>query len=159
MERKKKVVRSIEKQTINEETGEVKQSSRENIVHFPSEPPYVKLYLEDIEYLYQLSKNSHRVLFELIKRMDYEGLVVLNSSIKKVISSRVGYRTVASLDNYISKELIKKGIFKRVDTGVYQPNPNLFGRGEWKDIKKKRDGWIKIDYKDGERVIKSSLSS
>ena len=32
-------------------------------------------------------------------------------------------------------EFVKTGIFKRIATGTYQVNAELFGKGEWKDIK------------------------
>jgi butyrate kinase len=42
-------------------------------------------------------------------------------------------------ENYLKQQIIKLqkgGIVKRISHGVYAVNPFLFGKGEWKDIKK-----------------------
>lgn len=148
----KKVIQQSES-TKTDENGEVTQRTQTKVYTFPKEPPYIKLYLQDIEKLYTLPDGTHRVLFELLKKLDYDGEINLNISVKRKIVENIGWKTVASLDNYISKHLIKKDIFKRIDTGVYAPNPNLFGRGDWKDIYQRREGWIKVEYnKQGKKV-------
>ena len=127
-------------------SGEIMQTTRTNVYVLPKEPPYIKFYLQDIEKLYSLPGGSHRVIFALLKKLDFEGDINLNISVKRKIVASMGWKTVASLDNYISKYLMKNGIFTRIDVGVYAPNPNLFGCGGWEDIYKRRTGWIKISY-------------
>ncbi|MCC4276133.1 hypothetical protein [Marinomonas communis] len=159
MSNTKKVIREIETQTFNAETGEITNEISSKVVQLPTEPPFVKLYIEDIAALYQLPDGTHRVLVELLKKLDYEGKISLNKTNKLSICEKVGYKTVASLDNYLSKHLVKKGIFRKEGTGVFIPDPHLFGRGKWQDIYKQRQAWLKISYNEnGERTVMSSLN-
>lgn len=156
----KKVIQERITEAFNHETGEVEKTTRETVYNIPGEEPaYVKVYLQDIELLYSLPDSSHRVLFELLKRLDFEGNINLNSTNKKAIINAVGWKSIGVLDNYLSNHLIKKGIFKREGTGVYLPNPHLFGRGKWTEIKNRREAWLHVTYnEDGERKITSSLN-
>ena len=145
MKDSEKIIRQSEIIKTDANTG-VMETMRTNVYVLPKEPPYIKFYLQDIEKLYALPRGSHRVIFELLKKLDYGGLINLNISIKRRIIKNVGWKTVASLDNYISEHLTKKNLFTRVDVGGYAPNPSLFGRWSWEDICKRRTGWIKISY-------------
>lgn len=152
----KQLVQETYTETVDKQTGEIDQQSKTQVFTFPKEPPYIKLYLEDIEKIYSLPNNSSGVIYELLKRLDYEGLIALNSTTKKMICDRTGYK-LQSLNNYLGS-LVKKGIFKKAGRGVFQPDPNLFGRGDWKSIYKMREAWIKINYReDGTKDVSSSL--
>jgi hypothetical protein len=153
----KKLVQETHQTTVDHSTGEVTSEVNSKVIRLPSEPPYIKLYIEDLSNMYNLPKNSPELLLELLKKLDYEGQISLNSSNKKIIAKKTN-KAVKTLDNFLS-ELIKKDIFRRIDTGLFAPNPHLFGRGEWREIYKRREAWLKVTYKEnGERVVNSSLN-
>lgn len=106
------------------------------------EPPYVKMYLQDILYLSDVPVQYEKLILALLKRCTYASTehpncVILNSTIKKIICKEMGWKRISSLDNAIQK-LLRGQIVRRIDTGVYEFNPHLFGRGEWQDIAKIR---------------------
>ena len=98
------------------------------------------------------------IIFELLKKLDYDGHINLNITVKRKIIKSIGWTNVGSLDNYISKHLINKGIFKKIGTGVFEPDPNLFGRGDWKDIHQRREGWMKFSYENDKRAITTNFT-
>ena len=152
----KKLVQETYSERLNTETGEIENQTSSKVYTFPKEPPYVKLYLEDIEKLYSLPKNSSAALYELLRKLDYDGLINLNSTAKAMICEKIGYKK-QSLNNYLSK-LVQSDVFRNIGRGVYKPNPHLFGRGEWKEIYKQREAWLKVKYnKDGTRTVESSF--
>lgn len=112
---------------------------------YKQEPPYIKLYLEDILYMSDMPKSLSGLTYSLAKRATFadkdQGLVVyLPTFLKQQLLEECGYAKLHSLDNAIGK-LCKGGIIKRLGTGAYQLNPYLFGRGEWKDIDNIRATW------------------
>ena len=154
----KKIIQQNELREVNPDTGEITSHTENKVFTLPKEPPYIKMYLEDLERLYKLPTASSPVLYELLRQMNYDGLINLNASVKKRICEKVNYKK-QSLDNYLSA-LIKAGVFRRADRGVYQPDPHLFGKGDWMSIYKQREAWLNVSYSSsGKRVITSSLSS
>ena len=134
---------------VDGQTGEVLQ----NIEHSQTgtktirtaEPPYIKLYVEDMLYMCDMPKTYTNLTLELVKRASYandeEGLCVsLNSFVKGKICTACGWDKMRSLNNALTK-LVKGNILKRLGTGTYQLNPFLFGKGEWKDIENIRMTW------------------
>lgn len=153
----KKLIQETHTEMVDHSTGEITSETNTKVVRIPTEPPYIKLYIEDLSNMYNLPKNSPDLLLELLKKLDYEGQITLNSASKKVIAERAG-KAVKTLDNFLG-ELVKKDIFRRIDTGLFAPNPHLFGRGEWREIYKRREAWLKVTYtEDGQRIVNSSLN-
>jgi hypothetical protein len=114
------------------------------------EPPFIKLYLNDIVLLKNLPSSYSSILYELMKLMTWDNKIVLNSSIKKNIMAALNIKT-STLNNTLS-QFVKKKILYRLDVGVYMPNPYLFARGDYSDINQLR---LIIDYipKTGDRNI------
>ena len=52
---------------------------------------------------------------------------------KNIIAKKLNIG-LESINKAVS-EFTKTGLFKRLSVGMYQINPNIVGRGEWKDIK------------------------
>jgi hypothetical protein len=152
---KTKVI-SAETITVVDENGEIKEESRTEITRIPKEPPFIKLYLEDIAKLNNLPRCASVLMYELIKQTTYNGTINLNSTIKKQIAQRLNTST-QTIDNQIHK-MVKKDIFSRIGRGVLCPNPYLFGKGEWSSIRKQREAWLKISYDNNNRKIKSSFA-
>lgn len=151
--KKTDVIRTTEK--IDFKTGEIEESTVVTTFteKIPNEPAFIKLYLADILYLKGLQTTQSSLLFALLQQMNYQNEIVLNASIKRRIAKDVGL-TTGTIDNNLSN-FVKKNILFRVDRGVYQANPILFGRGEWKDIYKLR---LEVEYSNnGERKLKTAI--
>lgn len=141
------------------DTGEVSTVEHTNIVKLPTEPPYVKLYLDDIQKLYDLPNNT--ILYELLRRMNFDGEIVLNSSEKKKIAAKLDIK-VQSIDNYLTK-LKATNVFDSVEKGTYLPNPHLFGRGDWLKIldRRKKYNGIKLNVTysaDGSKTVETEFT-
>ncbi len=141
------------KQVIDSETGELIEYISETKGIIPREPDYVKLYLADISYLNALPKGITGILYELLRKMDYEGRIILNAGLKREIALTLG-TTVQNIENAISK-FSKKNILMRKDTGIYLANPWLFGKGKWENIRQIR---LNVIYNlDGSRTIGADI--
>ena len=142
--------------SVNQD-GVVKEEDSLRILRVPQEPPYVKMYMEDLTAIMRLPSGTKDLLHHLLVKMDYENMITLTTRSKKEIAERVGIK-IQTFDNYL-KKIVESGIFLRVGRGEYKVNPNLFARGEWNKISKQRDEWWKltITYKfNGEREIVGS---
>jgi hypothetical protein len=127
--------------TIKTDTGDITEVQDNYKIKIAQEPDYIKLYLNTLLTFKDLPKQMSSVLFQLLKLMGYADpeckfggqLISLTAFQKKQIIERLGIQP-NTLDQHISK-LVKSGIIRRVGYGTYQANPNMFGRGEWLDIK------------------------
>ena len=134
---------------INDITGEMMNSS--TIISYesklPNEPAYIKLYIEDIGRLCDLTRGEIRVLVKLVARIGYDGKVLLLLGVKRTISEELDC-SLSAVSNALTA-LTNSGIITRIDGGVYGLNPNLFARGKWRDIYEQRKPLrITIDYND-----------
>lgn len=141
------------------ETGEIKKTSVTNTFK-GDEPNYIKIYLDDIAYLYNVPKAGSSLIFELFNYITYNtNELILNSSVKKKIATKIGI-TVPSLANLICS-LVSKKILKRIDTGIYMLNPYLFGKGDWQTLKQLRNENIELvisyDCETNERTITTKI--
>jgi len=134
-------------------TLDVKTTTREIEI----EPDYIKLYIQDMLMLLGLPKGQSDILVMLLRRLDYNLEIVLNSHIKKGIAQKLNIKTkdgklaVNSIDKALGM-FRKKGILRRVGRGVYRTNPRLFARGKWRDIKKIR---MTVTYSENGKEISS----
>ncbi len=155
METNKKKIYVREVNEIKDtQSGEIIQTSRTEVSSFEKEPPYVKVYLEDIGKLNGLNPTEQKLVNELVFNMGYNNIVPAYKPIKEGIALKLGvsYNTI----NEAIKSLYKKGVLIRKARGFYIMDPNLFGRGSWKDIKNIR---MTIDYNDdGTKTINTEVS-
>lgn len=147
----KKIVKEITTNQVDA-NGEYFQISNYQELRVPAEPDFIKIYLKDINKLFELPKGCSPALYEIIKRMGYDGKIVLNKYIKQECAEASGL-SLQSINNYVT-DFVKKNIIKRLGTGVYEANPNLFGKGSWTDICKRRELYITIRYSDeGKEIV------
>lgn len=109
---------------------------------YTQEPPYIKLYIQDVLYMQDMPRGLTNVMYALLKHATFADrglLIYLPAGLKKKLIEEA-WTTKATFDNALSK-LCKGQIIKREDVGVYSLNPYFFGRGEWKDIDKIRATW------------------
>lgn len=152
--RTKKVYREEENHEIDYNTGQINKTTKTITSRVPQEPPYVKLYLDDIAVLHNLPKGSSSLLHELLRQVNYEGLINLNSSVKTKIANALNFKNKQSVDNGLNK-LCKEGLLRSADRGVYEVNPHLFGKGDWATIFLRRQNFSFSVYYDeaGNRKI------
>jgi hypothetical protein len=140
-------------------TGEL-LSDRTNIIdisRMPIEPAYVKFYIDDLSLLNKLTAGETRILLYLSATADYRGEVLLPLGIKKRIATSAEL-SVQAVSNAITK-FVSKSILKRIDTSIYELNPELFARGKWREIRERRKAfYTTITYTpDGQRTVKTDL--
>lgn len=149
----RKIVDSIVERTIKHDSeGNIisDETSMQNKIRLvDKEPAYMKLYLDDISLLRQLSKMENLILHEIFKITQYNtNRVVLNKFYRDGISENLGIKD-QTVRNAISKLrkldfLIKEGV------GVYILNPKYFGIGDWSALKGLR---LVIEYTNEGRTI------
>jgi len=114
--------------------GSVTKSAVREIGHSKGEPPFVKLYLDNVLFLSDMPKGLSSILYALLERMPYgvgKGFAI-NAAIRREIATELGI-TEGSVRNAITK-LTQGTLLIRKDTGLYMFNPHFFGKGDWKDI-------------------------
>ena len=141
-----KIKQSIETEVVDAQ-GNITSKRANRVLNWGAEPPFVKVYLQDVLYLSDLPKGHENILFELLRRGTYAGdqygmTVTLSSGSKQLIAKDLKISNIRSINNALT-DLVKAKILTRVATGVYQFNPYLFGKGDWQDIARMR---LEIDY-------------
>ena len=92
------------------ETGEQKKRKEVKKVKVESEPAYFKVYLEEIETILKLPKDSHKLLFEMAKEMKYDGIINVNAYLKDQWMKSLGDTNKQSVNNAISKLTTRKAL-------------------------------------------------
>jgi Firmicute plasmid replication protein (RepL). len=155
MTKPERVVYNETKKEINFSTGEIKTEEITNVVKIPKEPPYVKMYIDDLAKILELTSGCRSLLYFLIKKMDYEGIITLTKSSRDRLAEQIGVKETA-VRNQIT-QLCQKGILRRIGTGEFEANPNLFARGDWSDIHKRRKCFkLTINYENEKRTLNGS---
>lgn len=118
------------------------------------EPPYMKLYLDDLALLRQLSKMENLILHEIFKITQYNtNRVILNKFYRDEIAKKLDIKD-QTIRNAISK-LSKLDLLIKQGTGVYILNPHYFGIGDWGSLKGLR---MTIEYTEqGKSISVSSI--
>jgi hypothetical protein len=127
--------------TTISENGKTKEEKSTRKILLAREPDYIKLYVNTLLAFKDLPKQMNALLIELLNIMTFANkeakhggqLIILNMFVKNEICERLGIR-MSTFKNALTN-LTKSGILKRVGNSTYQANPNMFGRGEWLDIK------------------------
>lgn len=130
---------TYERTVIDRESGDIIE--QEFIHKRGAEPPFIKLYLDCLCDFKGLSKSLNPILLEFLKYMTYANtsdpnggqVIYLNAALKRNIANATG-KTVKRIEQAIT-DFVKTGVFARIATGTYQVNAELFGKGDWKDIK------------------------
>lgn len=118
------------------ETGQI--TSRKTTFEFNKEPAYVKLYFDCLGVYIKnegLTSSLNDMLVEVLKRSTYaeEGqMVYLNTFTKEQVCKATG-KSMERMKQAI-RIWVKNKILVRVARGVYQVNPYIFGKGEWRNI-------------------------
>lgn len=147
-------VYSETKTHIDIQTGQVVSEEKTNVVRLPQEPEFIKLYLADINKIFDLPKGCSPVLYEILKKMNYEGQIILNKFVKEECA-KAAKIALSSFNNCLT-DLVKKDILKRLGTGTYMANPHLFGKGSWVEISKQREFYLTVKYSSkGKEIVQT----
>lgn len=126
---------------VSEETGDIRREVQHTTEVIPAsdEPDYVKLYIRawcDFKGLDGLRPSDRDVLRYLLPYMGFANdgqLIFVNASMKRLIAERTGLNT-RSVSNSLYR-LAGCGVLRHVSTGAFAVNPELIGKGSWRDIK------------------------
>lgn len=134
-------------------TGEAVEHRSSNVVRMSQEPPYVKMYIQDLGNLMELTGGQKNLLYVLVGKIDFEGIISLNAASRRRLAKVAGLSDGA-FRNAISV-FCKKDIIRRVESNEYEVNPFYFAKGEWRTInQRRRDFELRIRYgADGSRLI------
>ena len=138
----KKISQVHETRTLDKSTGEVEALSSTTTFMVDNEPPFIKLYINAIAKLTGLPDGNKNTLFELIKLVDYDGRIILNAGLRRIIAKNLGIKP-HTIANTLT-QLVKSGFISRVDSGIYLLSPFYFAKGAWVDIMKSRVEYVKI---------------
>ena len=142
--------------TVIDKDGVMEEQVQTQIMRLPTEPPYVKLYLAEISRIHGLSASVTAVLLEMASRAGYDGIVGFAKRIKEVITAKTGIKR-QTIDNAVAT-LVSKGIVIRLGRGEFELDPNIFAKGDWKDICQRRAHY-KDRLKDIEMNFKIRISA
>lgn len=158
---------SKEKQYINHLTGEV-LSSESYSIQVKTQDEFVKLFVENIDYLgKKLDGFEFKTLFFILKKMDYQNSLVIDSTFKKNLSVCFNNKSPSAISRAISG-LIEKKVLLKIDTmelkqkfqafvgDTYYVHPNIIGKGSFRDIKKLRQTIVTDFDFENNKVTKSS---
>lgn len=158
--RKAKLYKTIETEILDKETGEIvsTKSETEKIV-YEKEPPFIKLYIDDIVLLNRLPEGVAGVLYDIVSNMGYNNLYIAHQTLKEISCKKLGL-SLNTYNQYVSKLKSTGILIAMKGRGLYLVNPKLFAKGEWKDIKNLR---LAIDYdtsenSNGKKVISSNIA-
>jgi hypothetical protein len=142
-----KITRKEVDRSIDVKTGEILSHTEKHVgyIKVESEPPFIKVYFDDISRLFDLPKNASNILFCLAEHMSYKQQISVTASIKRQISSDLN-TTVQVISNAISK-YCKLDILQRIDHALYMFNPALIAKGTWQNIKEHRADYIELKIK------------
>lgn len=149
----KTIYEQIETQ-VDKETGEEIQTASSTVRRLPSEPAFVKMYIDDLSVLLDIKEGPKNLIWLLIRHMNYEGTIALTRGPKRRIAEELGI-TEKTFRNYLWS-LSKSKIIHRIDHNEYEFNPSYFARGDWASIYQRRKAWAKLEVRygpDGRREV------
>lgn len=131
--------RKVFEEHVITNSGEIVSSK--TLYSVKTEPEYVKLYIDCVLAVNGLRKGLNPIFLAFLPYMSYADansedggqVLFINKAMKNIIAKKLNIG-LESINKAIS-EFTKAGLFKRLAVGMYQINPNIVGRGEWKDIK------------------------
>lgn len=151
-----KVIQIGHRTTVDTD-GVVQEEEYTKVTRLPQEPPYVKLYLEDIAKLMDVPEGPRAVLLALVRKLDFEGIISLTPAARERLCAQLNIK-VTTFNNYLVV-LCQREILKRLGRGEYEMNPNILARGDWIEIQKRRTAFkLTVTYRpDGTKEISGGI--
>ncbi len=131
-------------QLVDNNTGELllDTTSFEEVNRGISEPPYMKVYLEDLGAFKRLTAGEVKILVYVAATVTYEGEIFLPMVIRRRIAESADCK-VQSVTNAIHT-FLAAGILKRVESTIFALNPDYFAKGAWRVIREQRKAFQSI---------------
>ena len=136
-QKSKQVYHQEVSRTVKEETGEITKTEVTERVRLPDEPPYIKLYINDLMALTHVPKSCEDVLLALLRKLDWDGYITISTRFRKELCEYLDVKN-QTLSNKI-QWLVKSGLLKTVGKNEYLANPDFFAKGDWPKIYKRRE--------------------
>lgn len=125
MEKKSsKVIQKIE-ETINHETGEIIRTTK-HLAYASKRVEFVKLMIDGINTLFNLSKGEYQAIFIAIKESNFDNIIHLDKTFAQTLATLLNKQPQSIFAIFSS--LNKKGIVFRQSKGRYELNPSIFWR-------------------------------
>lgn len=150
---------------IDNDTGEITASNRIVVKKFKQTDEFIKFFSENLEFIIaELSGSEKNVFFAILMSINHNNFYFDNSDFRKYVASISGVgtsnlsRVLSSLeakrvvlrlevDNMSDEELLQYKLAKGMKK-VFLVNPNLIGRGSFKELVKMRQTVVRdFDFK------------
>jgi len=157
--KRKSLYREIH-QTVTDADGNTTTETKREEFSVGAEPPFIKLYINDIIALHNLKGKSKDLLLQLIKLVDFENYVTLSPRKRKSICKIIGIKETGSTLTNTINAIIKAGLMKRVSWNEYMLNPDYFARKKWFEMHELQVEYItmKVTYtEDGKRIVENEV--
>lgn len=151
-------------------TGEVTTIVSSFLQKEKTKDDFIKLFVENINYLTDnLSSSALRVVLMMFRNLNYQNIFHYNSDFvsyftnKKILGKSSVYRAIKELEDKnvifkITKEQQEK--YDIISSNSYIMNPQIIGKGSFKDLKKLRQTTIKeFDFEKLEMIQKVEVES
>ena len=126
-------------------TGEVTEKINRKVVRKEKTPEFVMLFVDGVD-IYtnaKLSKAQGQVMSQLLKyTIKNSNMLMMHKKVKEMIAKDAGLKQ-DTVNSYL-KILVKKNLVIR-DDGLLFLNPDIFGKGDFNEVKKLRHT-LQIDY-------------
>lgn len=147
--KKQQIIYKKEHTLTDFETGEVKNTEEIVVKKEKTKEDFLKLFVSNIHYLVSLDSNEKTLFFIILGNMNYQNIISFDKSFRKaIIDSKLMKRTslYKSFESLKSKKVLllaKKEMLQGVgmfipSEEVYIVNPNLVGKGSFRDLKRLR---------------------
>lgn len=141
---------------IDQQTGEILETTEKTKAKVSSEPDFIKVYYETMMAFNNIHNVPTSFILSLSKFLEWTNAgspqyVTLNKRIKTVISSDCGV-DFRQIERYIRASVDNGLLFRTEYRGVYEVNPFMIAKGKWENIKTLRSNFDFIGGK-WERVI------
>lgn len=144
----KHAVYSKTTQVLDGQTGEAVETVGTKVYKIQSRVEFLQLYTENLNILYRLEGQDAKVLLFIFQNMTFMNTVALNSTLRKNIALGLGISqpTVGrALSRLIDKDILKpitsqelRDEYKAYTDDIYFINPNIVGKGPFKELEKLR---------------------
>lgn len=121
---------------MDADTGEITSETKTAVKRLENTPDFIMVFTDSIGEFAGLTGGESALLFGILGEATKNNEVVLNKTIKDRIALRMGINST-SINPMITR-IVKSKMLLKNGRGVYLLNPNIFGKGSWRDIKKLR---------------------
>ncbi len=102
-----KVTYQHSRELVDHETGAIEKETKEQVVRVDAEPPYIKMYIDDLCAVVNAPNSLKDVLLLALRKLDYDGYLSLSTRYRKQICTQLDI-TDGTLRNRVSA-LVKRG--------------------------------------------------